>query len=95
MVWFLFVLLSCIANNDFLYREYPVDRKVEVFAIGDPYQKSSWLAKPSLRICADTQVTTLRVSHAVRYWEKLGYKFAGITTSSFTWILIKSPSGYS
>ena len=80
MVWFLFVLLSCIAGDDLSYRVYPIDRKMEAFAIGEPYQKSSWLVRPSLRICADTKVTTLRVSHAVRYWEKLGYKFGGITT---------------
>ena len=101
MVWFLFVLLSCIAKYDFSYREYPVNHKVEVFAIGDPYQKSSWLTEPSIRICADTKVTVLRASQAVRYWERLGYKFGGVSTdysplcmnARFGEILITLPEG--
>ena len=82
MVWFLFFMLSCMAKYDFLYNEYPVNQKAQVFAIGEPYKKSSWSIEPSLRICADTKVTALRASHAVRYWEKLGYRFGGITTDS-------------
>ena len=82
MVWFLLVMLSCITKHDFLYAGYPVNQKVEVFAIGKPHQKSSWSIEPNIRICSDTKVTVFRVSQAVRYWERLGYKFGSIFTDN-------------
>jgi len=82
MGWLLFAVLSCVIGHDSLYEKYPVNQKVQVFVIGVPYKKASWAMPPSVRICGVTEVSTFRVTLALKYWEKLGYRFNGVMTDS-------------
>tara|TARA_R110002012_G_scaffold121002_1_gene270374 strand:- start:1384 stop:1905 length:522 start_codon:yes stop_codon:yes gene_type:complete len=34
-----------------------------------------WLMSPVVRVCADSGVTPPRISNAIAYWQRLGYKF--------------------
>lgn len=34
-----------------------------------------WQMSPGITACANTKVSSVRLSKAVKYWEKLGYKF--------------------
>jgi len=80
MGWLLFAVFSCMMSHDFLYEKYPVNQKVQVFVIGDPHKKASWTVTPTVRICGATEVSTFRVAIALKYWEKLGYRFSDIAT---------------
>lgn len=82
MVWFLFVLLSCIVEHDFSYRIYPIDKKMQVFAIGEPQKNSDWAVEPNVRVCHSTEISVFRVNQALRYWEKLGYKFGAVISDA-------------
>ena len=82
MVWFLFVLLSCIVEHDFSYRIYPIDKKMQVFAIVEPQKNSDWAVEPNVRVCHSTEISVFRVNQALRYWEKLGYKFGAVISDA-------------
>tara|TARA_B100000287_G_C20559150_1_gene751713 strand:- start:536 stop:1069 length:534 start_codon:yes stop_codon:yes gene_type:complete len=82
MVWLLLVMLSCITKHDFSYKLYPIDKKMEVFVIGQPQKNYSWTIEPNVRICNSTEISVFRVNQALRYWEKLGYKFGSVYTDS-------------
>ena len=34
-----------------------------------------WLMSPVVRVCVDSGVTPPRISNALAYWQRLGYKF--------------------
>ena len=82
MVWFLVAFLSCAVGHDYSYKIYPIDKKMEVFVIGEPQKKFSWSIEPDVRICQSTELSVFRVTQALRYWEKLGYKFGSLRTDS-------------
>ncbi len=99
----LFFWLSCLgalASETFMLRisSPPV---LEVFVLGLPHQKAAWDVTPTIRICQSSEVDVYRVSHASRYWEKLGYKFDGVYLDSsptcmnprFGEILVALPEG--
>tara|TARA_R110000824_G_scaffold300671_1_gene488700 strand:- start:22 stop:483 length:462 start_codon:yes stop_codon:yes gene_type:complete len=46
--------------------------------IGKPLKKADWEIPPRIRICPDVSIDPARVSKAMNYWEKLGYKFSDI-----------------
>ena len=57
---------------------------IPLFVIGQPIQKAQWRVKPSLKVCASSEVPIYRVAQAVRFWESLGYHFDGITRDYFS-----------
>lgn len=101
MVWLLFFALSCVIHHDYLHEDYLIDKKLETFVIGSPVRKSTWLTEPDVRICSSTEVSAFRTRQAVRFWERLGYRFGSIfvddkpdcMNARFGEILITLPEG--
>jgi hypothetical protein len=58
--------------------------EIERIDVGDvvfnkkPKLSSYWLLNPNIRLCKESGVKEHRLEHAIRYWEKLGYKFGKI-----------------
>ena len=72
----LLFLLSCITAVDLENIIYTSNtQRVEAFVIGQPVKKYDWETTPKVRVCASTKLSMYRVENAIKYWEKLGYKF--------------------
>jgi len=72
----LLFLLSCISSTELQNIIYVSEQKpIDAFVIGKPIRKAEWETPPKVRVCASTQLTMYRVENAVKYWERLGYKF--------------------
>ena len=56
----------------------------DALVIGKPTQKASWQVLPTLRVCTDSGVSVTRAARAMRYWERLGYKFDGLVGDPFS-----------
>ena len=46
--------------------------------LSKPKQKAKWAHPPDVRICPDSNMNPARLSRAMNYWERLGYKFGAI-----------------
>jgi len=76
----LFLLCGFTVYGD-IVREVLISHTYETKVFGKPRQEHKWNIKPVIRICADTNVSVVRVDKAIQYWEKLGYRFDGIYKS--------------
>ena len=72
---FLSLLLGCYTIYDHSLLQVSNSDNMEVAVIGPPTQKAEWKEPPSVKICAATKVSVLRMQTAIKYWEMLGYEF--------------------
>ena len=83
------LLLGILTSAQISISTYPFIRinaptVVETFAVGEPQQTAEWSEKPSIRVCASTEIPYYRIKRAVAYWESLGYEFGEITKDPFS-----------
>jgi len=78
MWWALCALLSCGTESDYSYNTIAVNQPIATFAVGLPLRDGSWIEPPNIRICEDSGVSVYRITHAVSFWRKLGYKFGSL-----------------
>lgn len=71
------MLLSCVTATSHSYNHF-IEKPMEAFVVGKPHRKASWAIEPDIRVCYDTGVSAIRISHAISFWKKLGYKFGSI-----------------
>ena len=57
---------------------------MDAVVIGKPQQKAAWVHSPTIRVCTESGVSVSRTVHAMKYWEKMGYKFDGVVGDPFS-----------
>ena len=73
----LLFLLSCVTGADLEnITNISGQEPAKAFVIGKPTRKAVWETPPKVRVCASTRLTMYRVENAIKYWERLGYKFS-------------------
>ncbi len=53
----------------------------------EPIQKYYWASPPNIRLCENTGISLTRVHQAVKYWERIGYKFGEIYLDRFSFCM--------
>ena len=98
-ILFYCMLYANVHTHDYIKINSPI--VLDAFVAGKPQQTSMWQATPSIRVCTDSGVSITRTVRAVKYWERLGYRFDGIVGDPFSMcmnpkfgeILITLPEG--
>ena len=88
IIWLFFA--SCVSQSHFDYYYKTCSEVYPAIVIGKPVKKADWGSPPDIRICPDARIDPARVSRAMNYWEKLGYKFGDITIENDQYRCISS-----
>ena len=84
---YLTILLCCFLHSSSDTREHVkvnASEPMEAFVVGKPTQTAQWQITPTIRVCTESGVSVSRTARALRYWEKLGYRFDGIAGDPFS-----------
>ena len=73
------MLLSCFIPQQHSISGVKTIAVVETFTIGPPVQRATWQMNPRIRVCESTTLSMFRTQKAIKYWEKLGYDFDGVS----------------
>jgi len=82
MAFLLLFLMSFFIAEDASVLQVTDMSVYDTFAIGKPMQKGEWNMTPTVKVCSETELSLFRVEKALKYWEKLGYEFAGVHMDS-------------
>ena len=73
----LLLLTYWLTSSDEYHYKY-CSEVYPAIVLSKPTKKADWRKQPDIRICPDTNIDPARVSKAMNYWERLGYKFGDI-----------------
>jgi hypothetical protein len=77
-MWTKYILLSFILTFSSPVAQVAQVEEAAFVPRREPEAQACWISEPAIRVCDGLNISSSRISLALRYWERLGYSFGPI-----------------